>query len=99
MSHAQHLLKYQQTKILWAFTKHLTMDTPATPSDFSPPGNLTDLNIKNQQIWSRLVSSWTDDKISFFSGTRTAYKVNQKSEAITWSAFPNQVCFVDSCYL
>lgn len=79
----------------------------STIPEFSPPGNLPELNDKNKQAWSdKYISQWMNDEIAgnvqgpyqkrdpltqFFNGTISAYDTTQQPTGITWNAFPNQV--------
>lgn len=79
----------------------------STIPEFSPPGNLPELNDKNKQAWSdKYISQWMNDEIAgnvqgpyqkrdpltqFFNGTISAYDTTQQPTGITWNAFPNQI--------
>jgi hypothetical protein len=79
----------------------------STIPEFSPPGNLPELNDKNKLLWSgKFISQWMNDEIAgnvegpyqkrdpltqFFNGTIIPYDTTQDPTGITWVAFPNQV--------
>lgn len=79
---------------------------PSKLPQFSPPGNLGDLNDHHKTLWSKnYISYWIDGEISadpkvapdrkpleqFFNGTKTPFDRNAKPATITWTAFPKKV--------